>query len=147
MRHWLIKKLGGFTDGFRTVDEAIEHIQNTDDIASKHKILTLAVKKLFNTISADDILKQTPDGSWTFEGKPLARVEVNALQAEAKHMAQSRMWKVLEKDMQYLANKTIFMNSKTETDIIAGKLVLFLNKERNERVKKMSEVPTIREAM
>ena len=58
LREWIIVLLGGQIKGFKDVDEAIEHIRNTDDVTRKYQILTLATKKLFNTISSDDILKQ-----------------------------------------------------------------------------------------
>ena len=64
LRNWLIKKLKGFS----SVEEAIDSIE---DPKEKNVILTRAVKKLFNTIDADDILQVVQDGQWKLEGKLL----------------------------------------------------------------------------
>lgn len=114
------------------MDEAVQ--------ANGHAALTKCVAELFNTVTADDILRQNTDGSWQFDGRTLTPPEVKALQGEAQSILQTRMWKVLERDMQYLANKTMYFNSKTEYDLIAGKLLLQMNKEKNERLKRMGSL-------
>lgn len=120
MRRWLIKKLGGYPD----IDAAIEAIREKE-LDEKYTILTLAVKKLFNTIDKDDILHQHKDtGKWMCEGKPITDGEVQLLTAEATSFVNSRLWKVLQTDIKYQANKVMFIKSRTEQDIIAGKLWL-----------------------
>jgi hypothetical protein len=99
----IIKLLGGYT---------------------KDEVLTEAVKELFNTIGVDDILK-IEHGVWTIGGKEINDVTKRLLQAEAKVLVESRLWKELKKDIQYRANQIMFEKSKTEQDLIAGKLWLY----------------------
>src|SRR3990167_4079393 len=105
LREWIVVLLGGHIGGFKDVEEAIEHIRNTDDVQKKYQILTLATKKLFNTVSSDDILKQNEDGSWMAEGRPLTHLEVKALVSEAQAIQNTRLWKLLDKDVKYLCNQ------------------------------------------
>ena len=79
MRKKLIKWLGGFTG-----DE----------------ILLDAVKDLFNTIGEDDILK-IEKGIWTVGGKEVSEAEKKLVIADARLFLNSRLWRVLKKDIQY----------------------------------------------
>lgn len=135
MRGWLIKLLGGFA----SLDDAIEHIK-TKQPDEKHWILTLAVAKLFNTISADDILRQNADGTWQFQGKPLLPQEIEALKNEANAILNTRMWKVLQLDLKYHANKAMFVESSTNADLTAGKILLLLTHHVRTRLTKMSSL-------
>ncbi len=91
----------------------------------KKKILTLAVRRLYNTIGPDDILKEASDGKWTFEGKTMSEMMRGAVSAEAKLFAESTLWRVLRKDAQYHSNRRMFLIGKTETDMIVGKVWLY----------------------
>ena len=138
MREWLIKFLGGYTEqGFLTTDDFIEHIRLLG-LREKNVILTLAVRRLFNTISEDDILKQNSDSTWMFEGKPLTKGEINSLKMQAKDYIDSRLYKVISKDITYQANRKMFIDSQGEIDLTAGKLLLFYNDIVNTRLKNMS---------
>ena len=138
MREWLIKFLGGYTEqGFLTTDDFIEHIRLLG-LREKNVILTLAVRRLFNTISEDDILKQNSDSTWMFEGKPLTKGEINSLKMQAKDYIDSRLYKVISKDITYQANRKMFIDSQGEIDLTAGKLLLFYNYIVNTRLKNMS---------
>lgn len=116
MRNWLIKKLGGFVD----IDEAINSIKDSKD---KHKILTLAVKDLYNTITKDDILTEN-NGVWYFKGKPVEGNIKKVLIAEAENFKNSKLWSVLQDDIKYQSNKKMYTDSVSIDDIIAGKLWL-----------------------
>jgi len=138
MKEWLIKKLGGYTEqGFLTTDDFIEHVRSLG-LREKNVILTLAVRRLFNTISEDDILKQNSDNTWMFEGKPLTKGEINSLKMQAKDYVGSRLYKVISKDITYQANRKMFIDSQGEIDLTAGKLLLFYNDIVNTRLKNMS---------
>ncbi len=132
MRQWLIRKLGGFS----TTDDAIEEIKKLGD-EEKHKILTLAVKRLFNTISAEDILRERGE-QWFFMDRLLSRAEIDLLIAEATNFLNSKLWNVLRADIKYNANKTMFTKSTKELDMIAGKLWLFSLDAFTTRLKSMS---------
>ncbi len=121
MKKWLIEKLGGYA----TIDDAIETIKNEEDLNIKNRILSLAVKKLFNTINEDDILKENQYKQWIFEGKSISQGEKELLISETKQFLNTKLWKVLQKDIQYQSNKKMFILSRNEIDMIAGKLFLY----------------------
>ncbi len=134
MKNWLIKKLGGYPD----INAAIRDSKNQDP-EDKHRIFTLAVKQLFNTISEDDILSEGPDGRWLFEGDFLPNEVRKLLQAEAKQLLGTRLWKVLKADIQYKANKSMFEKSRSIEDLIAGKLWLYTLDTIETRLKRMEK--------
>lgn len=110
----IIRKLGGIA----TTEEYISSVED------KHAVLTEAVLHLFNTIGKDDILRQI-EGIWHFEGKPLTKEQVNILKNQAETHEGSMLHKVLIAEQQYQANRRMFIDSKTQDDMIAGKLILF----------------------
>ena len=125
MRRWIIEKLGGHVDGFRNLDEAIQYIRDTQDLAHKHEILTLAVKKLFNTIGEADILKTYSQNTWTLQGRPLREAEIGQLKAEVAQFKTTRLWQVMQLELNYWANKKMFITSETVDDLVAGKLLVY----------------------
>lgn len=115
-----IRALGGFP----TIDSAIDAIQKKE-LDERKKILTLSVRRLYNTIGPDDILRETPEGQWLFEGKALDERNRKLIIAEANQIESMTLWKVLQKDIQYQSNRRMFLIGKTETDIIVGKIWLY----------------------
>lgn len=121
LKVWIIETLlGGFSD----VDSAIESVKQKGG-KEKFEILTLTVKRLYNTIGAEDILKQHDTGQWTFEGKPVTDSDRKLLVVEATQFMETKLWKVLQADIKYQANRRMFISAKSEIDIVAGKLWLF----------------------
>lgn len=134
-RSWLIEKLGGFP----TIDAAIDAVRE-QDTANKYRILTLAVKKLFNTISSDDILRiHKPTGEWMYKNRVLSKGERDLLAAEAKLFLGSKLWEILKDDIRYQANRKMFILSKSEIDIIAGKLWTYTLEGFTTRLESLSE--------
>lgn len=117
MKTKLIHILGGYS----SIEDAIDAIK-VKDSKEKYEILTLAVKKLFNTIGSDDILKQNLYGQWMFQGKTMNKAQQDLIKAEAKIFVDSALWKILQADIQYQANKKMFTLATTEMQIAAGKL-------------------------
>ena len=103
MKNKLIKLLGGYT---------------------KDEVLTRAVKKLYNTIGSEDILREEM-GQWTINGKPINDAIKKLLVSEAQIFLKSRLWQGLQTDIKYRANKVMFEKAQTEQDLIAGKLWLY----------------------
>lgn len=135
MIKWVIEKLGGFPD----IDSAINHIKAIEDEEIKEQLLTESVKKLYNAVGQDEILKVLPDGSWQFQGRPLLSSEVAQIQAEAQLLLGMKIWRVLKLDIQYELNKKMFLYSSTQNDLIAGKLAYFLDdvvRKRLQSIKK-----------
>lgn len=118
LRRWLIKKLKGFS----TVEEAIDSIE---DSRTRNIVLTRAVKKLFNTIDSEDVLKIGTANQWMCEGKILHDDRKKQLIAQAEVFLSSELWNILQLDIKYQANRRMFLLSKKEEDLIAGKLYLF----------------------
>ncbi len=117
---WLIKRLGGYA----SIQDAIDAIQEKG-LEERKVILTLAVRRLYNTIGPDDILKETPEGQWILEGKAMSDGMKKLLIAEASQFETTTLWKVLQKDIQYQSNRRMFLIGKSEIDIIVGKVWLY----------------------
>jgi hypothetical protein len=92
---------------------------------TKDEVLTTAVKELYNTIGADDILKEDGSLQWTIGNRLMAEAEKKQLIAEAQIFLKSKLWKVLQADIKYQANKRMFEKAQTDMDLIAGKLWLY----------------------
>lgn len=104
LKTWLITRLGGFTD----VDDCIDYIKSIDDPKERQKVLTVAVKRIYNTVGKDDILKIVYNGhteQWFFEGKLLTPEEVRMLKHEAETFKASRLYKIIDMECRYQANK------------------------------------------
>lgn len=124
VRLWIIERLGGHTGGYRDLDEALEAVRDMS-LAQKHRWLTVAVKRMFNTVGEDDVLKVSTNGQWLFEGRPMRDTERSLLKAEAQQLETTTLWKVLQKELQYQANKRMFVTSASEMDLVAGKLLVW----------------------
>ena len=119
------------------IRQAIKWLKEIDDQDLKREILTLAVKKLYNAISADDILRQQPDGTWLFQGKPLTGVEVAQLKEEANYLLGMRLWRVIKWDIRWQLAKKMFEEAKVKDDLIWGQLLIYLDDIIRTRLQKM----------
>lgn len=115
-----------------------EFINNLDKVG-RVKVLTYAVKKLFNTIDQDDILKENEFGQWQIEGKPINDTTKSLLIAEAKGLLKSKLWEVLQNDIKYQANKKMFLLAQNEEQLTAGKMFLYALDCINTRLKSMEK--------
>jgi len=107
MKDFIIRSLGGYT---------------------KDEVLTSAVAHLYNTINADDILTEIRINGENkiFVGeREMNQGEISLLKSEARILAKSTLWKVLQDDIKYKANKRMFLESKGEADMIVGKSWLY----------------------
>lgn len=107
------------------------------DEGTKNMILTEAVKHLFNTVSADDILKENPDGTIRFEDRVLTENYRKDLREQAKLLPELLLWKVLQADIKYQLNKKMFEEPLITQDVMWGKLLIFYNDVINTRIKKL----------
>ena len=110
-----------YLGGYPTINDAIAAIHEKN-LPERSLLLTLAVKKLFNTISADDILKEHAGGVWTYAGKEVSPDLKKELIADAHILTKMTLWKILCDDVRYQANRKMFLLAEKKTDIIAGKL-------------------------
>lgn len=135
LKRFLIGKLGGFYD-FE------EYVETLTDPKIKHEILTRAAKKLYNTIGAEDILKQHETGHVTFMGKSLSKGDIDLLVAEARQLESMRIWKVIEADAKYQANRKMFLLSRNEFDLIGGKIWILAIDAINQRLANLKSAVT-----
>ena len=131
LRLWFLNILGGYPDA----QSALEAVESD---AERKVFLTRAVSRYFNSISSEDILREQ-DGEWIFKGKPLPKGVKEELIAEAVALLESRLWDVLLGDAKYQANRKMFLESKTDMDLVAGKLMVFLTDVLRTRLKSMAE--------
>lgn len=117
IRKFFVKVCGGFLNA----EEAIDSVSEAKE---KYRLLTLATKRFFNTIGPEDIL-QEKGKVWMCEGKPLSDGEKNLLIAETAQFLNSKLWKVLKTDIQYQANRAMFIKGEDKDDLVAGKLLLY----------------------
>lgn len=130
LRLKLIVKLGGYTD----IDSLIESISSIEE---RNALLTRAVKKLFNTLGPEDILREDEHGRWILAGKVMSNEEKQLLISEANQFQDSFLWKILQIDVKYQANKGIFLKAVNEAQITAGKLWLLTLDTFKQRIKNM----------
>ncbi len=117
LRDWVIKK-------WITTEDCLEHIESIDNIDEKHRVLTLAVQRMFNVVSAEDILRQNPDGSWSYGNKILTGEQLTAIQHAMDSFSKGQLYKILKADLKHHATMNVAFKSKNEMDIIAGKVLL-----------------------
>ncbi len=106
-------------------------------LEKKHKVLTDTVAHHFNTVGENDILR-FERGKWFAEGRELSEAEIKQFREEAELILKLPLWKLLEREIQYQANQTMFFKSQTETDILAGKLLLYYLDILKTRLHKLS---------
>ena len=133
LRKALISLLGGFP----SVESAIERIKSTQDEKSKQRILSEAVKRLYNSIGAEDILHQEPDGVWMFRGRALTSTEMSELKQEAVILSKMHIWNVIRMDIRYQLGKKMFEEALVKEDIVWGQLLTFLDDIIRTRLKRM----------
>lgn len=109
------------------------------DETTKNMVLTEAVKHLFNAISAEDILKENPDGTLNFEDKTLPVSYRKDLREQANLLPNLMLWKVLMKDIQYQLNKKMYLESQITQDMLWGKLITWLWDVLNTRIRSLQK--------
>ncbi len=114
-KKWIIEKLGGYAD----IDSLVD---SEASLEKRNEILTRAVRKHFNTIGAQDILHIDELGQWRCEGKILQEGDKKLLVAEATQILGMRLWRLLQADIKYQANKKMYRHATKSDDMVAGKL-------------------------
>jgi hypothetical protein len=130
LKIFLIQRLGGFVD----IDEALDSISDSKE---RRYILTRAVKRLFNTIGSEDILKVHDTGQWMFQGRELNEAQKSLLISEAQNFLSTSLWKVLQADIKYQANRKMFILGGDDLQITAGKLWLITLDAFKQRLENM----------
>lgn len=121
LRRSIIEWFGGYPD----FDSALTALKKTDDVTAKNALLTEAVKKLFNTISADDVLHQNDKGEWIFLKNTLTLMELKQMQGEAEFLMRSRLWRVMRVEIRHQLNKKLYEEARITEDVLWGKLLMW----------------------
>ena len=89
------------------------------------KFINILVHNLYNTITEEDIL-HVEKGQITFRGSTLDAEYWEKIQNDAKRFENSALWRILTHELKHQANQRMFYRGKSDDDILAGKLLLFL---------------------
>ena len=116
---------------------AIRWLKTLNDEDLKREILTESVIRLYNVISADDILRQNQDGTWQFKGRILTGVEVAQLKEEANYLRGMKLWYIIKQDIHYQLGKKIWEEARVMDDILWGRLITWIWDVINTRINKM----------
>ena len=120
IRMFLIRMLGGFS----SINDALRCIEEME-MRNREKVLTMAVRRLYNTISQDDILRIRADGEWMFMGKVMPEGIRKQVINEASVFLSSKLWQVFKADVKYQANKKTFLHAQDIYQLTAGKLWMY----------------------
>lgn len=91
----------------------------------KKDVLTNTVKHLFNTIDDNDILREV-NGSWVYQDKVISPEVQKLLCIEAEQFTKGKLWKILQDDIKWQANKKMFTESQSLDDLVLGKAWLYV---------------------
>jgi len=83
-----------------------------------------SLKRLYNTISVDDVLQLKGNKFYVGEKEITKEVLIN-LQQEAKFLKETYLWEILTNQIKYLSNERMYSKSKSDDDIVFGKATLY----------------------
>jgi SOS response regulatory protein OraA/RecX len=88
------------------------------------ELINELTKQLFPAVDSSNVL--IPVGRELFlNGQKVSRETINSLSSQAKSMKTLEVYKLLMKEMRYIAQDKLFNDSKTVGDIEAAKMVLW----------------------
>ena len=87
-------------------------------------LVNFIIEDVFNAVSFEDVLK-IKGNVWRCAGKTLTEREVGSLRSEVEILKQSALWRHLKDDLMWHAQRMLVNKSKSEEDLIAGKMLLY----------------------
>lgn len=105
----------------------------------KRKLLNLSLKRLYNTVEADDILK-LKKGQFFLKGKLLPEQDVKNLIEEAKMLEEMFLWKILTDFIKGTANEAMYNKSACDDDIVFPKALLKAVEIQKDLVKTIKKI-------
>lgn len=92
----------------------------------KLRLLNWLAKHLFKLITEDEFLKfNQKDGKIYLRGNPLTKDQMNSISEQAKTIQSLELWGLLMKEMTFIANKKIALESTSINDVLGGKYILY----------------------
>jgi len=95
---------------------------------------------LFNVIDEDDILNIKAPGVMYLKGRKLDSERVERLKNDASLYKESTIWYVLRNELRYQANRRMYERSHNESDILAGKIMLYITDIIESKIDKISKM-------
>lgn len=95
---------------------------------------------LFNTITEDDILKVLPGNVLMYRGKKMEKEWVSQLREKAMIFSNSVLWEMLSNEVKYLSNLRMYEKGKTDDDLLAGKMALYVLEVLDKKLKELSSL-------
>ena len=105
-------------------------------ILQKH-LARFITNDVFNVISEDDLLN-IKGKEWKHNGRTLDITEIKNLIEQAQLMERLKLWAMLKTELKYHAQDRLTNKSKTESDLIAGKMMIYIIELLENRVKYIS---------
>ncbi len=103
------------------------------------KRINIITKDLFVDYPGEDVLIITPKDI-IHKGKTFTGEQKRAIISEAEQLDVFPLWGILKEEMQHLAAKKIYIDSKTEEDILFAKAVLWTINALDRKVKTISKL-------
>lgn len=92
----------------------------------KNRLINLIAGRLFRLVTEEDFLRlDVGTGKVYLRGRELAPSQVDDLAREARDIQSTNVYKLILSEMTFEANKKIFFDSRSESDLVAGKMVLW----------------------
>lgn len=110
--------------------------ENEKHTLQKH-LVNFLVHDVFNGVDENDILQVIGPNVWLHKGHRLTDGQVKALREEARTFKETGLWKILSAELLWLGQQACGAKSKTESDLIAGKNLMYTVEVINKRLDKM----------
>lgn len=90
----------------------------------KHILINYLTRNLLKAVSEDQIL-QIVNREFLYNRRNLTPEEIQSLKEEAKILRESFLWKMMNKEVEFLAYQAMTSKAKTIDDIIWGKSIFY----------------------
>lgn len=90
----------------------------------RHKLVTYLTRNYLKAITEEDIIQVSSNG-WLLKRRKLSSDEIIALKEEAAFIQKSILWRLMKKDVAFLASQQMFDKATSHEDILFGKAMLY----------------------
>lgn len=87
-------------------------------------LINYLTRNLLRAVTEEDILQITSEG-YLYHKKKILPDELSALKDEAAALKESFIWRLMTKEVEYMAFMTMTAKARTNDDIIFGKAVFY----------------------
>lgn len=112
---------------------------NNDEQKILQKHLQFVLCDVFNLPMEDDLLKISSPTVWEYKGNLLPEANITELKTQASKLLNSELWKILRGAMLHDAQQKSLITSKTESDLIAPKMEVYLLNFIETKLKHMTQ--------